>query len=229
MDKMSEDFSGSDLANMFGIELSITGTEYPAVANVLCGKCNGRANFYSYSGKVVGKCFACEGTGLSATAGKVVNEGDCAKCAGSGEWRPGRPCFGCNGTGKELVAAAIDVSAITKAFEAARSNGVKSPKLRLADFVFSRAPDTGRNAGSIYVKASGEYVGKVSAGKFHASMACDEPTKARVIEVASDPHNAAKAYGDKTGSCSCCGRELTNGISIQLGIGPVCRDKFGWG
>ena len=31
-----------------------------------------------------------------------------------------------------------------------------------------------------------------------------------------------------TGACSCCGRELTNQVSIDRGIGPICAVKFGW-
>ena len=220
----------TDLAELFGLEMDSGVDSTIAPVGVICPKCNGRGNFIGYTGRVVGKCFSCAGTGLAATAGIDVVPGTCTKCAGSGEWRPGRPCFGCNGTGKEVTAEAINVSAIAKAFAAARGNGIKSPKLRLAEFTFSRAPDTGKNAGSIYVKDKrGEYLGKVSDGQFRVSVACDGPTKARVIEVASNPHESAKAYGLKTGSCSCCGRELTNSESISLGIGPVCRDKFGWG
>ena len=48
-----------------------------------------------------------------------------------------------------------------------------------------------------------------------------------VQDAAADPYAAAKLYGQNTGSCSCCGRELTNALSIELGIGPICREKFG--
>jgi len=51
---------------------------------------------------------------------------------------------------------------------------------------------------------------------------------ARVLAVASDPKAAATAYGQRTGSCSCCGRELTNKESIDLGTGQMCAGKFGW-
>jgi hypothetical protein len=163
-----------------------------------CVKCHGRGNFIGYTGRVVGKCFACDGSGLSAAAPK------------SG--------------------AAIDVSAISTAFTAAHENGIKTPKLRLSDFIFSRAPDHGRNSGAIYVKnkISGEYLGKVSKNQFHPVSACDDTTRDRIIEAAANPAESAKAYGMRTGTCSCCGRELTNGLSIDLGIGPICRDKYGW-
>lgn len=226
---MSATLTDTDLSEMFSIDI-IHDADAPDVALVLCGKCNGRGNFVGRTGRVLGGCFACDSTGLARSAGVAVNPGDCAKCVGTGHWRPGRPCFACNGTGREVHGNDIDVSAIATAFQAARGNGIKSPRLRLGDFVFSRAPDTGRNAGAIYVKSktSGEYLGKVADGKFRPALACDAPTTASVIEVAGAPHEAAQAYGRRTGNCSCCNRELTNGESIDLGIGPICRGKFGW-
>ena len=104
----------------------------------------------------------------------------------------------------------------------------KRPKLRLDAFQFSRAPDTGKNAGSIYVKQGEEYLGKVTAGRFLPVRECGDERAARIVAVASDPAAAAKAYGLRTGECSCCGRTLTNGLSIDLGIGPICRERFGW-
>lgn len=220
----------TDLSALFGIEID-NGIDpsAPPVGAILCAKCHGRGNFIGYTGRVVGKCFTCDGSGVARSAGVALATDDCPKCAGSGEWRPGRPCFACDGSGKKPTEAEIDVGAISSAFAAARENGIKPPRLQLDGFTFSRAPDHGRNAGAIYVKATGgDYLGKVQNGHFSPVPACDDPTKARIVAAASDPHSAAKAYGLKTGSCSCCGRELTNGLSIELGIGPVCREKFGW-
>ena len=73
-----------------------------------------------------------------------------------------------------------------------------------------------------------EQIAALSRLHNYGLRACDDPTRERVVAVASDPHAAAKAYGARTGECSCCGRELTNAESIELGIGPICRDKFGW-
>ncbi len=196
-----------DVASLFGLEMD-TGADASAgagassISGIVCGKCKGKGKFVSYTGRIVGNCFACDGSGIARSVAPVLS-------------------------------APVDVSAIVTAFEAARGNGIKTPKLRLDGFVFSRAPDHGRNAGALYVKRKGggdegSYLGKIAGGAFFPSRDCDEATKARVIGVASAPHDAAKAYGLRTGECSCCGRELTNGISIDLGIGPICRSKFGW-
>jgi hypothetical protein len=128
----------------------------------------------------------------------------------------------------------LDVRHITDAFDRARSNGVKRPKLRLYSgakgFVFSRAPDGGQNAGAIYVKDLGEdeglYMGKITDGKFQKSRLCTPENEAEIIKICQDPAQAAIAYGKQFGSCSICARELSNPESIALGIGPICRANF---
>ena len=233
MTRLSDD---TDLSALFGVEF-VGETDIRADAEVAagltCKKCGGGGKFIGYSGRAIGPCFACEGTGLVRTAGVAIPEGACTKCAGSGQYSPGRPCYSCNGTGKTgQEAADIDVSKIEISFTAARANGLKHPKLRLAGYTFSPAPATGRNAGSLYVKRAagdGEYLGKITDGRFQPVFACTAEDRASIVAAASDPHAAAKAYGQQTGSCSCCGKELTNGLSIELGIGPICRDKYGWG
>lgn len=224
----------SDLAAeaLFGFEIdeSAKAESAPAIADTLCPKCNGGGKFISYTGRVVGPCFACEGTGLQRHVGIQLADNDCQACLGTGEWRPGRPCFACNSTGKiqKKREENIDVGAIERAFSSARANGIMRPKLRLDTFVFSRAPDHGRNAGSLYVTENDVYLGKITAGQFLPTRECEDETSKRIIAAAANPSESAKAYGLRTGVCSCCGRTLTNGESIKLGIGPICYEKFGW-
>jgi hypothetical protein len=127
--------------------------------------------------------------------------------------------------------AAADVSGVShvvEAFAHAVASGLKRPKMYLADFVFKLAPETGRNKGAIYVTEEGEYLGKIADGKFIASQTCTEEQKAAIVEVCKDPKKAAEAYGQETGRCSCCGRELTDPVSIANNIGPICAEKFGF-
>lgn len=125
-------------------------------------------------------------------------------------------------------APAVETSALETAFATAAQNGLKFPKVRFAGLTVSPAPATGKNAGSLYVKADGEYCGKITSGRFICTRECDDATKARVIDTLKDPKSAAIAYGIETGSCSCCGRELTDPASVSAGIGPICAKKFGW-
>jgi hypothetical protein len=135
--------------------------------------------------------------------------------------------------GKAQDAAPVcDASKIAQAFaratEAAESDGegVRDLRLRLDTFVFSPAFDGGPD---IWVKdrEGGKWVGKIVAGKFVRFRACTDEQQARVLAAAADPAAAARAFGQRFTSCSCCGRELTNAKSRELGIGPICAEKWG--
>lgn len=122
----------------------------------------------------------------------------------------------------------VTVEKIEQAFNAAKADGIKRPKLRLDAFLFKPAPEGSKNAGGIYVVEGEAYLGKVIGGRFNRSRDCDDDQEARIIAAASDPLAAAVAYGQRTGCCSVCNLPLTNEESIELGIGPICRKRMGW-
>jgi hypothetical protein len=131
---------------------------------------------------------------------------------------------------KAETAPELSVEAIEVAFQTAKDAGVKFPKLRLDDFVFSPASAKSANAGAVYIKTKndGVYLGKVMGGKLFTSRDCTAEAKDRIVAVATDPKQAAIAYGKRFGSCAVCARELTDGDSIDRGIGPICAEKYGW-
>lgn len=138
-------------------------------------------------------------------------------------------CLKCVRVAKNAEAAPeISVARIEEAFAAARQNGLRRPKLNLATFTFKPAGSVSRWAGSLFVTEHGDYMGRVTAGKFVASGACTDDQQARIIEAAADPEAAAVAFGRRTGTCGCCMRELTDPASIERGIGPVCAASYGW-
>lgn len=124
------------------------------------------------------------------------------------------------------AAPVLDAAPLEAAFARAQEAGLKSPKLRVAEFKISVAPVGGRNAGALYVKCKGEYIGKVQAGKFVKAFTCDVETEKRFLCIAVDPQAAAVAHGRATGQCAVCGLTLTNKESIERGIGPICAGKF---
>lgn len=141
-------------------------------------------------------------------------------------------------TAKLLEAAPIvQIAKIEEAFGRAMSKGIKRPKLRLGGFMFKPASQTGKNPGAIYVtqrvRAMGEvyeaaYMGKVLGGKFLRVRDCKDEHEKEIVEVINDPASAAIAYGKRWGECCVCGRPLENKESIDLGIGPICKDKYGF-
>lgn len=96
--------------------------------------------------------------------------------------------------------------------------------LRL-DGVTVKAVTRGVNAGSLYLYRGEEYAGKItSSGQIHSALA---PELAPVLTAANaDPVAAAREYGYRTGSCACCGRTLTDPVSVFGGIGPICLEKL---
>lgn len=118
----------------------------------------------------------------------------------------------------------VDVSRIKDLLESAK---VKRPVFRASELAFSLAPANGKNAGAVYVKRGPDYQGKIMAGSFIPSSACAPATADAVVAVAQDPRGEAVKHGKTTGQCSCCGRQLTDPVSIEMGIGPICASNWG--
>lgn len=120
---------------------------------------------------------------------------------------------------------------IVNAIEEAQNRGLKRITMRFQDFIVKPS----KYAGKMYVFShdkevnqwgtlSNIYLGWITSTDTNLG---EVDLIRKVQSVAADPYSAAKLYGQQTGSCSCCGRELTNSLSIELGIGPICREKFG--
>lgn len=165
-----------------------------------CAKCAGSGRFVAYTGRVVGPCFACKGTGLATISAAPV----------------------------AMAAPAVD--ALRAAFESASKSGLKKPALRFDGFSVSLAPSTGCNPGSIYVKSESDYLGKIANGAFQPSHAAATipGLGALVATIMADPFAAARAYGLRTGRCSCCGAALSDPVSVAAGIGPICAARYGF-
>jgi hypothetical protein len=132
---------------------------------------------------------------------------------------------------REAAVAAAPVLTLEKIntlFANALGTGLLKPVLRVGALAISIAPATGRNAGALYVKDRGDYAGKITAdGKFHAGRDTRAEVAAELQAIAADPLGRMVEHGRLTGCCSCCSRKLTNAESIALGIGPICREKWG--
>lgn len=134
------------------------------------------------------------------------------------------------------VADAAGVDRLKQAFDhaiaytAAKGKGrkLKSPRITLGCTVISPAKATSANAGALYVKEGETYLGKIMGGRFMASRECSPEAQTRVLAFIADPKAAAEAYGIETGTCCICNATLTNKVSIERGIGPICAEKMGW-
>lgn len=118
-------------------------------------------------------------------------------------------------------------SKLEQLFADAQAAGYAKPTLRTEHFKYKQAPLSGRNPGSVYITSGGENIGRISDGKLIAKFLGPELLK-QIVETMNSPQIAAVKFGHQTGQCSICGRRLDNKISIALGIGPICSEKFGW-
>lgn len=136
-------------------------------------------------------------------------------------------------TPKQEVVALNDLSAVVALFDSARQSGLKRPIIRLrvanTPVRIKQAGADSRNAGCLYI--TGEdfdtYYGKVSAeGVFTPARSCSEAITNLLREFAADPVRVAAEYGQVTGDCCFCGKELKDDRSVSAGFGPVCAKKF---
>jgi hypothetical protein len=126
--------------------------------------------------------------------------------------------------GIDRLKAAFDTAVAYSA-----EKGLKlSPRITIGGVTISPAKATSANPGALYVKVrGGEYLGKIAGGRFFASRECSQEQQAKVLEFVADPAQAAKVYGQTTGTCCICNATLRSEWKNK-GIGPICAEKFGW-
>jgi hypothetical protein len=102
--------------------------------------------------------------------------------------------------------------------------GAKRQVILRFDGATVKAVTKGCNIGCVYVfTPGGMYVGKITpAGVYYG----DQNLVEALTRATENPQEAAVAYGRQTGNCSCCGRLLTDPVSIFGGIGPICLGKL---
>lgn len=86
-----------------------------------------------------------------------------------------------------------------------------------------KAVTEGANAGAVYLFVADAYAGKITAD---GELIGDRGLLPALKTAAADPVAAAKQYGMTTGRCGCCGRSLSDPVSIYGGIGPVCLERL---
>lgn len=86
------------------------------------------------------------------------------------------------------------------------------------DFWKVDRPDKGKWTGYTFVK-------RVIGGHPETRVRGAEARTALEAILAEGPKNAGKKYADEIGRCYICNLHLTDDLSRELGIGPVCRSK----
>lgn len=124
----------------------------------------------------------------------------------------------------------IAVANIAAAFAMARAEGLKKLALRY-DGIKIKQDKNGEAlqwVGDHRQWPDQTNYGRISGDRFMPRRDCPDAILKALAEIDADPAAAAKVYGKKTGSCCCCGAELTDPVSIANGIGPICAENYGF-
>lgn len=133
---------------------------------------------------------------------------------------------------KETKVNSVDASNILGSLAEARAHGLKKPALRLqmnsGESVLIKYMSTGKNAGGCWVTVNDALAGKIDdCGVFTSGHDRSIELFEFIKCTNSDVKGALESFGRSTSRCGCCGLPLTNKKSIELGIGPICLDKYG--
>jgi hypothetical protein len=97
-------------------------------------------------------------------------------------------------------------------------------QVRLSGVTISTV-NRGANVGCLYVFENNNYVGKIThQGVLIGNVS--EDVKNILEDANENLLRLAKIYGHETGNCSLCGRTLSDPLSVQMGIGPVCAKRL---
>lgn len=96
---------------------------------------------------------------------------------------------------------------------------IVSPYDNILKFFQVRTPNKGKWSGYVFVSS-------VSGG--NKLNIRDQATREAILEeIAKNPTEALKRFGQEIGECGHCRKQLTDAESRTFGIGPVCRKKLG--
>lgn len=148
------------------------------------------------------------------------------KCVASSEAR--KAAWAAERAAREAAAPVVNADRLEESFRIAQSRGLKWPRITMGAMVVKPAGANSKNPGALYVTEGERYLGKVLGGRFLKVRDCRDEQEQQIVALINDPAGAAEAYGKLTGRCCVCNRELTNEVSVERGIGPVCAENFGW-
>lgn len=130
-----------------------------------------------------------------------------------------------------LLPRTLPAHHITTMFTAAMIGGTLKPRFKAGDY--SIFPFSSGDNLCVSHKQDG-MVGHINTKTHQFILGITNPAgitnsvqhMAGLSLLFSDPLAYAKQHGKETGECSCCGRTLTDPISIRHGIGPVCGKRW---
>jgi hypothetical protein len=132
-------------------------------------------------------------------------------------------------------AVVVNLRPIYEFLVGAQARGLQWPKARFLapdgkqELRLTLAGTRSKVPGSIQVYLADAWIGRVEPpeGRVVGSLASNRAVLDLLVRIASNPAEAAQAYGALMGRCSFCGLALTDEGSVDVGYGPVCAKKWG--
>jgi len=98
--------------------------------------------------------------------------------------------------------------------------------IHMPSITITRAPANGNNPNALYLKAEGDYLGKVTAdNQLRTIHPVPQIVKDELRVIAIGGIQALANIGKIWGSCTFCGRTLEDPESVERGYGPVCAKR----
>lgn len=122
----------------------------------------------------------------------------------------------------------FDASQVRAAFDAAEAANLGKPAIKIKGYRILR--DRFAPSNLAVLDDDEGFVGKITGDQFaaHKGKLRAGYDYSKLEALFADFHAAVKQYGKLTNTCGCCGRHLTDPISVERGIGPICEKHYGF-
>lgn len=97
---------------------------------------------------------------------------------------------------------------------------------RNQQYLLSLCGQRSKYPGAVHFTRGEKYMGRIDPNGEFTDRACGEEEYSFLDALNADPAGYAAAYGQKTGTCCFCHRQLTDPRSVNAGYGRVCAKNF---
>lgn len=119
---------------------------------------------------------------------------------------------------------------ILAALTQASVNGLRRPVIRLDKNLKAKFTKYGKNPDGAWLTYNDQLVGKIDCNGdcfvYNNAYVSDDDLLQTIADLNDNFEDSIRTQGILSGQCMCCGLPLTNQLSMRLGIGPICREKF---
>lgn len=115
---------------------------------------------------------------------------------------------------------------ILAALAQAYAKGIKKPMVRLGNGLRAKFTRYGKNPDGAWLTLNGNLVGQIDCNGDCVIYNNSDDLLQTITNINSNFEGHIRDQGLISGQCMCCGLPLTNELSLRIGIGPICREKY---